>query len=150
MLISPPPGPRPDLNPYEKSLRESVFDLWFNNDKWGKILNSDVLMTTDATVTTLDTFALEDETAYHIHSTIIGVESGSGNRAGYEIIGIFYRDGGGATQQGSTDARLTIESDANWACVFDTNSNDVRIRVTGVAATNISWRASTRILSLSN
>jgi hypothetical protein len=150
LQLSPPPGPNPRLTGFESALRQAVFDLWFAADKWGELVNSEVLMTPGDTITTLDSFALEDETAYHIHSAILGVESGSGNRASYEIVGVFYRNGGGATQQGATDARLTVESDVNWACVFDTDTNDVRIRVTGVAATDISWRATTRILSLSN
>jgi len=133
-----------------KRLIDSVFDIWFALDKRTLSQASDPVDTTDATVTTLQIFPLEDETTCNISATVIGVEAGGGNRASYEIAGTFYRNGGSATQQGSTTVLHSAESAAGWNATFDVNSNDVRIRVTGIAATDIRWQANSKTTSLSN
>jgi len=103
--------------------------------------------TTDATVTTLASWSLLDETSYVIEATVSGKKSDTSQRAEYKIIGLFYRDGAGnATQQGATTVLSSIESDAAWDCVFDVSSTLARIRVTGAAATTVDWDADIKVI----
>ena len=52
----------------------------------------------------------------------------------YHLEGLFYCDGGNATQQGATTSITTIESEAGCDLVFDVTGNDVRVRWTGIVA----------------
>lgn len=153
MSNNPPPRDLSTIPPEFRlvisQIVNSVYGNWFESDRATQIKASETLETTDATVTTLDIIPLDDETTYHIESNIIGVQSGGSNRASYQLTGTFYRSGGNATQQGSTTVIHSAES-ASWDAVFDVSDNDVRIRVTGIAATNILWQANSYIRGLSN
>mgnify|MGYP001576084687 CR=1 FL=1 len=101
--------------------------------------------TTDATVTNLLQIAMLDATTCQVSMVFSGVQSGGTNRASYERIGTFYRTGGGgATLQGAVTAVHTAESNAAWDVTLDTNGNNIRGRVTGVAATTIKWGGSVK------
>lgn len=98
--------------------------------------------TADATVTTVKTLTLTDEKVYHITVSVLARERDGSDRNLYHLEGLFFRTGAGnATQQGATTSITTIESEAGCACVFDVNGNDVRVRVTGVAAETWDWSA---------
>lgn len=97
--------------------------------------------TANATQTTIASLTLNDLRAYHVIARVIGVKTDGTDRASYEIRGTFYRNGGGATLQGALSVTHAVESDATWDATLDTNGNDVRVRVTGKAATNITWSA---------
>jgi len=102
--------------------------------------------TTDATVTTLYTFTMPDNASALIQAEVTGLETDGSNRNNYIIAGAFYRDGGNATQQGSTVSILSIESDATWGAVeFAVSGNDVIVRATGAASTNITWISETKV-----
>lgn len=104
------------------------------------VFDAESVQTTDATETTIWSLALSDETTYHVRGTIIGVESDGSNRASYDLTVTAYRTGAGsATIQGTVTSLHAEESDTNWNADFDVNSNDLRIRVTGVASTTINW-----------
>lgn len=104
--------------------------------------------TTDATETSAWSLELADATAVLVTAKVLAMENDGTDRNAYHIQGLFYRTGAGdATQQGSTASLMTaIESDASWACVFDTDTNDVRLRVTGDAGTEIVWVADIEII----
>ena len=53
------------------------------------------------------------------------------------------RSGGGAIVLGPVDTLYTRESSGAgpWKATIDTSGNDVRIRVTGAAATTINWKS---------
>lgn len=148
MQSNPPPQlvPNDYQKSYFESLKDSVFSIWFNSDRLTETLESELVNTTTSTETLIE-IPLDDESVYHISSTILGIESGGGDRASYQITGTFYRSGGGATQQGSTSVDHEVESDAAWSAVYDTDGNNVRIRVTG---NNSAWRCVSKVINLSN
>lgn len=95
--------------------------------------------TTDATVTTLHTLTLSDNTAIYIEAKVIAMESDGSDRGIHHISGLFYRDGGNATQEGATVSLNTTESDAATDVAFVISTNDVLLRVTGIAAETWNW-----------
>ena len=98
------------------------------------------VQTTDATVTTAATFTLAATSkVYHIKAIIVGRTTSDANRASYELDATVYRAGAGALIQGAITSVHTVESDAAWDATFDVSGNDLRVRVTGVAATTINW-----------
>lgn len=107
--------------------------------------------TTDATVTTLVQIELDDNATTFLEATVVARRTGgsagtAGDSAAYVLKGLFYRTGAGAaTQVGSTTVDTSIESVSAYDCVFDVTGNDVRIRVTGVANTNITWSGTVRM-----
>lgn len=82
---------------------------------------------------------LPDLTTGYVDVEVVAVKSDGSERAVYRKSGLFYRSGAGAVAQGATDVALEIESDATWDCFFDVSGNDIRFRVTGIAATTINW-----------
>ena len=107
--------------------------------------------TTDATVTVLDNFTLLDENTYHVEALVSGVQSDGANRATYHLLATVYRTGAGAAAiQGTVTTLHTAESDANWDANFTVSSNDVRVSVTGVAATTIEWGSTLTYINMSN
>ncbi len=107
------------------------------------------VQTANADVTTLDSFTLEDENVYQLSAMVIGNED-NGDKAGYEIKATVYRDGGGATLLGTVTSAHTQEDDAAWDCTFTVDTNDVRISVTGAAATTIDWSGTFTSINGSN
>ena len=99
--------------------------------------------TTDGSAQTLQYITLTDESAMSLHVKAVGKKSDGSDRALYTREGLFYRDGGTATQQGATTTIGTdIESNAAWGGLsLGVSSNLALAQVTGVAATTIDWRA---------
>jgi len=130
LLSSPPPSDPEDI----LGLIESVHSIWFNSDRANEYSLSDEITTTNASTITLDSVALEDDTTYHIHTSVVGFQ------CSYEFAGTFYRAGGVALMGGQT----VIHSFGSFTAVFDVDSNNVRVRVSGAGR----WRSSTKIMRL--
>lgn len=134
-------------------------DLYVNTDgatAWAKLTrpetaNSSTVTTTDATQTTVATLTLLDENTYHVKALVVGVQSTGGGRASYEIDCTVYRTGAGsATLQGSVTSVHANESDTNWDATFTVSGNDLRVSVTGVAATTVKWDCTLISINRSN
>lgn len=109
------------------------------------------VQTVNANQTTLDSFTLLDENTYHVEAWVIGVEDDGSNRASYHIAATIYRtSAGGATIQGAVTSLHTQESEGAWDATFTVNGNDVRVSVTGEAATTIEWGCTLKSINMSN
>ena len=108
----------------------------------GGTISDDDVQTTDETETNIKTITLTENYSYFIETRIIG--SGTNDAVMFHVLAIGERDSGGSAQ--STFQIVNgIKSDGadDWGITVDTNGNDIRIRVTGKAATTINWTAST-------
>lgn len=105
-------------------------------------------ITSDATVTVAYSYTMSDASSIVLTCKINAMETDGTDRDYWWITGLFYRSGGGsATQQGSTASVITaITSDATWLVEFDVSGNDVRVRVTGDAGTDINWITETELI----
>jgi hypothetical protein len=102
--------------------------------------------TTDATLTTIATIALTDDTVYFIEAILTARQTNAANRAIYRRLGCFYREAaGGATRQGNLRSPVTIESNGLWDFQVNTSANNVLLQVQGVAAANVSWEVEYKI-----
>ncbi len=96
--------------------------------------------TTDATVTTLWSLTLSDNTTYHIRATVTADQTSGASSASYERVLTVKRAGGVATIVGAVSTPHTAEDVAGWDCTLDVDgSNAARVRVTGAAATTVVW-----------
>lgn len=85
---------------------------------------------------------LDDELAY-VDVWIMGRGDGDAKRCTYHLEGLFFRSGSGnLTQEGATTVVSSIETDAGLAGVLGVNTSpqQVEVKVTGIAATNIRWK----------
>jgi hypothetical protein len=124
------------------------FDSGGTNDwvEYARAPRGSKITTSSSTATTLLTRGLPDAAVYYVRALVQGVKSSGTDRASYVIEGTVYRTGGGAaTLQGAATATYTQESNAAWNATIDTSGNNVRVRVTGVAATTIKWGGSLEI-----
>lgn len=110
----------------------------------------DSVVATTTSVATKSIWKLEipDESAFWIEAFVLGKKADSSDRAGYLRRILVYRDGAGATIQGTESSVETIESNASWNVGFSVSGNDVQLDVLGVAGTDIDWRASLRYLEV--
>jgi hypothetical protein len=115
-------------------------------DKDGNLMNvKGNVQTTNATQTTLITLSLTDNRVYFVECVVLGNKSDNTQRAVYQrTVAVYRANGGVATILNSVVSLLTAESDASWDCTFDVSNNEVRVRVTGAAATTINWEGHLR------
>lgn len=108
---------------------------------WGDKVN-----TTNAAGTTLWSTTIENNTVHGFEVTIVARRTDSDGRWYGSRRGVFYRAGGGATQEGTTEVVGTDVANGITPGLidFDTSSNDVRVRVQGEVSKNISWRCYVR------
>lgn len=97
------------------------------------------VQTTDATISTAATYTIPTSSACQVQAHIIGRTAGA-------VVGTFWRHlaaqrgAGGAVIVGTEVAVVGDQLDAGaaaWRAVLDVSGNDVRVRVTGAAATTI-------------
>lgn len=110
--------------------------------------------TTDATVTTLHTFTIPASTTYMITAYVVARRTGGASGtaedgAGYVIRGTYKNVAGTATLIGSVTADYTAESVAGYDATLDVTGATARLRVTGVATTNITWHMTARVWMVS-
>lgn len=104
--------------------------------------------TTDGTVTTCGTYTVPDLSTVTVTARVSAVQDSHAAGAAYVIVAGFRRNGATVTQIGATSALVTAEDDAAWNAAFDVSSTEVRIRVTGKAATNVNWRARADVVAV--
>ena len=119
----------------------------FTGDFAVKYLRQESSLTTaDATVTAAFLINLEDETSHIVEAQIVGKKSDTSDRAMYWKRALVYRNGGGATIQGSAQSvTADVESNAAWNAAVAVGANLVDAEVTGVAATTIDWTCVTQM-----
>lgn len=108
--------------------------------------------TTDATQTTLFTFTMIDETTCAFDVVVTASLRTSVTKAArYKRSVVYRRTGAGnATIVGTLESGTDQETDAAWDVTIDSSTTQVRVRVTGAAATNINWSCEMRIQETSN
>ncbi len=104
----------------------------------GEVKNE--VSTTDATVTTIATIPIPDDTAVWIETDVIARRTNAAGRGKWKRGALVYREAAGAaTLEGAVWTPLTVESDGAWDVTIDVDGNDARVRVTGVASQDINW-----------
>jgi hypothetical protein len=106
--------------------------------------------TTDGATQTFQYITMPDTSALVITARALGKQSDASNRAIYTREGLFYRNGGGATQQGATTTLgVDIESDAAWSGLsLGVSGNLAVLQIAGKATTTIDWRANVSVQTL--
>ena len=103
--------------------------------------------TTNATATNTAYFTIPDLTAISYRTKILARSSTGADRATYDKEMLAYRNGGGATVQGSAVTFMEVESNAAWDAVTYVTGNFVATRITGAAATTINWVINIKVVS---
>lgn len=109
--------------------------------------------TTDATVTTLDTFAITASTTYFIESTVTARRTGG--TAGTADDGATYVRRAFVTTKLAVVTLVTAgltqdtaEDQAAWDCAFAVSGATILLRVTGAVNNDIDWKAFTLVRSV--
>ena len=113
-------------------------------DRFGNPLPT--VTTTDATQTTVDSFTPDDGTSCFVDIMVVATESGGGNRGSTKATALVYRDGGGAVIEGTATILSEEFSDGAWGIDITVSGNDVRVSVTGKAATTITWKCAMQFI----
>lgn len=103
--------------------------------------------TTDDTQTVAATFATKSNKAYAIVAKITATETTDfDEQAFYVRHALFKNDGGTLSLVGSIGSVTTIESTGGWDVTLDASSTNIRVLVTGAAATNITWNVDLEVI----
>lgn len=142
--------PAAKLHAYEETLEDPVFRLESEatNDNVVAFVTQHRVTTTDATTTTLATFALADETIYRFEAHVIARQTGgtagggAGNGGSLRRVATYKRTGGGgATELGDASIDSPQDDLTNFGVVFTPSSNDALLQVTGAADQDTVWHA---------
>lgn len=98
--------------------------------------------TTDATETTAATFDTSpwEDASFLVTARINARETADSDEiAGYVRVGAFKLDGGTLSLVGSVGSVFTAESTGGWDATLDASGDNIRVRVTGAAATAVKW-----------
>ncbi len=103
--------------------------------------------TTDATVTTLVSHAMTDETLCAYDVIVTAARASAVTKGGRWKRSVVYRrtSAGAPTIVGTLEAGTDQETDAGFDVTVDVSSNTVRVRVTGIAANTMHWNAELRV-----
>lgn len=113
----------------------------------------DKVRTTDATVTTLVSFAIPTDTAVKIMGSVVARRTGGSSGtaqdcAAYTVDCLVNVTAGTAAQVGAGGVTTVGESQAAWAVTLSASGADMRIRVAGAANNNVVWTWSGKTLSV--
>lgn len=95
--------------------------------------------TTNATPTTIYTFALPTSCAALFEVEVVAYTPADGTSAAYTITGGAKRFGGGGAALIGAPITIPFEDNAAMDAVLDVSGNNVIVVVTGIAATTIEW-----------
>lgn len=98
-----------------------------------------VVQTADATVTTIYTIPMTNGDMISVQARVNGQDSAAVEACGSNLFAVFTKQGGTCVQLGSTDT--SMKSTTLSTVIIDTDATDVRVRVTGIAATTMNWVA---------
>jgi len=106
--------------------------------------------TTDATVTTIETLTLDDDSVYLVRASIVTIESGGGDLGGGEIECLAKRlSAGSAAIQGTVVDLIRRGTNGSLNFDFVVSGNDLLAQVTGLAATTMKWESIVKYRKLS-
>jgi hypothetical protein len=102
--------------------------------------NQGWVQTTDATVTTVDSFVLNEGEAVTVKGTVTGAQSNQTNAVGGDfLLEARRQSGGNITLIGVPIVNVNSSSAATFTVDVDVATQSIRVRVTGVAAITYNW-----------
>lgn len=99
--------------------------------------SGETVKTTDATQTTILSWQPVDDSVEHFEAQVVGLTQNAAKAAGYKLVGTVRRNDGTTALVGALV--IDTQTTAGWDATIDASSPDVRVRVTGEAATTILW-----------
>lgn len=111
---------------------------------------STATVTTDATLTTIKTIPLTSSNIYQIEANVLGIKDDGVTAITSKLIGTFVRSSAGTVTQIGDTNELTNTTFTSASAVFSISGANILVRVTGQAATTISWGATTIVTNLQN
>lgn len=107
--------------------------------------------TTDATVTTIATIAIPDNTNIAIEVYVGAKKAATATKAFFAYRQKYYRNGGAPTAWGTSPEDIGTDADGNpWTVTFAVSGNNVLVKLTGAAATTIKWQWEVKTLVSTN
>lgn len=109
------------------------------------------LATADATVTTVQTYAMPDASAVVVEFYALAKKVATSTAAFFAYRHVFYRSGGGApTAIGALEDLGSRPNGTAWTVDITPSSNNILARVTGQAATAIEWQTICKTLVITD
>lgn len=114
--------------------------------------STETKQTTDNTVTTIDTIALDTDVAALFVCDIIASRQDAAYKGGFKFTACFANDDGTITQQGSTNYafrnRPGIALLPKWKAYFTIDGTDILVQVKGNNGHTVNWKSHTRCLEV--
>lgn len=94
--------------------------------------------TTDATVTTVESIDVPDDSAMMVEAEVMAIQSDGSKAANVFLRGLYKNDGGTLSSVGSLTQNVTSDF-TTLTADLSASGTDATIRITGEAATDIEW-----------
>lgn len=105
--------------------------------------------TTDATLTTIATIAIPDDTVVEITATVVGRRTNAADRGAFIRQATVFREAAGsATLEGSVTTTRSRKSDPQYDVEINVSGNNVLIQVQGDTGHNMNWKSHHTILEV--
>lgn len=110
--------------------------------------------TTDATVTTLATITIPASTTVGLEARVVvrrtGGSAGTAEDGGFFIYATAVKNVAGTATFVNSQTAVVQQIDATYVAEFDVTGSTVRLRVTGVTNTDLTWHATIRTYAVSS
>jgi len=137
------------IGPSLTTLNSQEFDSTVDSKGTARDVQPKHVITTDSTVTTLDSFTIPNDSTMIVSSAISAITNDYTNGGAFSLTAAFRNNAGTVAQIGTTQSTSLLDN-SSWAATIDNSGTTIRIRVTGVLATTITWSAiSTRLECIS-
>lgn len=100
------------------------------------------VQTTDATVTTIATIAIPDDTVVEVTVTVVGRRTDAAQRGAFVRQATVFRENpGAATLSGNVTTTRTRPNGTPWKVTLIVSGNNLLVQVQGEAAKTVNWKS---------
>ena len=101
--------------------------------------------TSDGTIKAAFSYTTISNTGYFFEFDVVARQTNGANQTNVYKLGVRVKNNGGTLTSGPTTTIYSDEEVAAWDATTDTSGTAVRVRVTGAAATDITWNVIARV-----
>ena len=101
---------------------------------------------TSSTQANLGVFTLSADEAVQVYCDVVCADDSMGVFASFMVDALVYKAGAGSATFKYNSNQIMYRDDNTLACVLDVSGNDVRVRITGLASTNLRWKGNLKVV----
>lgn len=127
---------------------QNSFALGWNANTPDYMLVKGTVQTTTNSTSTILTYTTSTSRDYSIKATVVGRDQAGTERALLIRRGLFYNEGAGALQEGTTQTETDVRINNALDASFAVSGNNILLQVTGLTGVTINWKAMVKVIQV--